>query len=408
MKFGIILLVLIALCSVAGSVISQGEDVSYYAETYQSLHGFILMLGLDNVFKTWYFIALVALLSLNLILCSVIRGIGIIRTGKNLIENTSKLEDSVLLTEEGVEKLKSHLIEKHCKQDTFESNVIYSKNRIGRYGTFITHLAILLTIIFGAAALYLPEITDQTCFPGDSIEMDDGTQIYVDSFHIEDDTGELDYASKIQVTLPNGKQSEIKEISVNHPLSFGSYKIYQQTYGTAGNLSVKYLDTDEIENFTLDEVSFLSLDSVNGLWYEAVYPGYIEDENGDITLITSTTGSYTDPVYQVLIASDGVYTPVLAFPGDTLDIGNLEYIFNDPVEYPGLRIKYTPPVINALLCFSFALMIIGLFIAFFMQPVIVKVDNKGYIVTGPNAENTKLELKLLLKEFEKVEEIENV
>ena len=80
--------------------------------------------------------------------------------------------------------------------------MIYRKNSFGRYGTFITHLSILLTVIFGAAALYLPTTIDQTCVPGESITMEDGTEIAVDSFHIENEYGDLDYASKVTVTLP--------------------------------------------------------------------------------------------------------------------------------------------------------------------------------------------------------------
>ena len=44
MRFGILLLVLIAVCSVAGTVIPQGREIAYYAQTYRSFHGVILML----------------------------------------------------------------------------------------------------------------------------------------------------------------------------------------------------------------------------------------------------------------------------------------------------------------------------------------------------------------------------
>ena len=154
-------------------------------------------------------------------------------------------------------------------------------------------------------ALYLPTTTDKSCFPGQSITMDDGSKIFVESFRIEDDEGNLDFTSKIQITNPDGKQSDVNEISVNHPFSFGSLKVYQQTYGTAGSITVRDPETDAEDVFILDDVSFLSIDSINGLWYEAVYPGYLEGDDGNITLITSSSGSYEDPVYQVQLASDG-------------------------------------------------------------------------------------------------------
>ena len=73
MRFGIILLVLIAALSVVGTVIPQGREIAWYAQTYQSVHGAILVLKLNDVFNSWYFLLLLALLALNLILCSLVR-----------------------------------------------------------------------------------------------------------------------------------------------------------------------------------------------------------------------------------------------------------------------------------------------------------------------------------------------
>lgn len=401
MRFGIILLILIALCSAAGSLIQQGQDISWYAQTYEGFHGFILMLGLNNIFKSWYFIALLVLLCMNLTLCSIIRIKGVVKSSINSVTDASDLPNTVSLTPEGIDKLRTHMSAEHCKEQKYGDTVVYSKHSIGRYGTFITHVAILLTVIFGAAALYLPVTTDKSCYPGEAVTMDDGTIITVNSFRIEDADGKLDFTSNIRISAPDGHQSKEADISVNHPFSFGSYKVYQQTYGTAGSITVSDPETGATDDFILDEVCFLSIDSVNGLWYEALYPGYIREESGDVTLITSTSGSYPDPVYDVQLASDGVYTPILAFPGDTVKVGGLEFTFNDPIEYPGLRIKYTPTIVNVLLCISFVLMIAGLYITFFMPPTLVKVDKFGYVVSGPKPENMRIKLKLLLDNYSK-------
>ena len=151
---------------------------------------------------------------------------------------------------------------------------------------------------------------------------------------------------------------------------------------------------------------FLSLDSVNGVWFEALYPGYIRDEAGNFTLITQTSGSYPDPVYQILMASDGVYTPVMAFPGETVSVGGLDFTFEDPVEYPGLRIKQTPGIVNALLFAAFGLMVVGLWFAFFQTPAIVVVRKDGYTVAGPKPRGMELELEAMFNSVDRNEEIE--
>ena len=392
MTFGMILLALILLCSFPGSVIAQGNQPEWYVQTYPDWHGVILKLGLDDVFGSWYFITLLALLCLNLTLCSLIRIRNVVKASKNAAAAASVRKTKVFLTEEGTTQLRKLLEDRHYKKEVFGETSVYSKNTVGWYGSFVTHLAILLTVLFGAAALYLPKVTDQTCFPGESLQMEDGTSIAVESFRIENEEGKLDYASIIEILLPDGRSSGQKRISVNYPLSFGGYKVYQQTYGTAGAVTVRNTATGGEDRFILNEMCFLSLDSINGVWFEALYPGYIRDESGNFTLITQTSGSYEDPVYQVLVASEGVYTPVMVFPGETLSVGGVEFTFEDPVEYPGLRIKRTPEAVNKLLFAAFGLMILGLWFCFFQTPAIVVVREDGYTVAGPKPQGLELEL----------------
>lgn len=397
MTFGMILLALVLLFSFPGSVIAQGNTPDWYVQTYPDWHGVILKLGLDDVFSSWYFITVLALLCLNLTLCSLIRIRNVVKAAKASASHAASRKTKVFLSAEGVIQLRELLESRHYKKETFDETTVYSKNAIGWYGSFITHLAILLTLLFGAAALYLPMVTDQTCMPGESLVMEDGTAIAVKAFQIENEEGKLDYASIIDVTLPNGRNSGEQRISVNYPLSFGGYKVYQQTYGTAGAVTVRNTLTGGEDRFVLSEMCFLSLDSVNGLWFEALYPGYIRDESGNFTLITQTSGSYEDPVYQVLVASDGVYTPVMAFPGETLSVGDVEFTFEDPVEYPGLRIKKTPEAVNALLFAAFGLMVVGLWFCFFQTPSVVAVREEGYTVAGPKPQGMEMELSALLE-----------
>ena len=393
MRFGIILLCLIAMLSVVGTAIPQGREIAWYAQTYQSFHGTLLMLKLNDVFGSWYFQLLLILLGLNLTHCSLvrIRTVSAAKAGER--EALRRMPQSFQLDKMQHKAVQEGLRAMRCREEAEGESLVYSKNGFGRYGSFVTHLSILLTIIFGAMALYLPKTVDRSCLPGESVRMEDGTEIAVESFRIENGEGRLDFTSELTVKLPDGRESGLREIKVNHPLSFGPWKVYQQTYGTAGSITVKNLETGLEDTFTLTDLVFLSLDGVNGLWYEAVYPDLIRDPSGNVTLITNTSGSYPNPVYQVQTASDGVYTPILAFPGEELQVGNLSFRFEDPVEYPGLRIKYTPGFINALLCASFLLMIAGFAITFFCQPVLVRLDPDGCAVGGPKPEGMRIRIE---------------
>ena len=96
--------------------------------------------------------------------------------------------------------------------------------------------------------------------------------------------------------------------------------------------------------------------------------------------------------------ADGVYTPSLAVPGDSLDIFGLRFTFNRPVEYPGIRVKHVSQLCNALLVAAFTLMILGLYVTFFCESVLVKADARGYAVGGPRPERMRIELEDLLAE----------
>ncbi len=401
MRFGLLLLGLIAVCSVIGTVIPQEREIGWYAQTYRAFHGAILLLRFHRIFTSWYFVALLGLLCLNLTLCSVLRIVRVVRTAGGESERAARLPDSTALTPEGVEALREHLLRLRCRREKIGGSEVYTRNGFGRYGSFLTHLAILLTLVFGALALYTPTVTDRSCMPGEAISLPDGTEIRVQDFRINDETGRLDYTSHVQLTLPDGRRSGLSELKVNHPFRFGPYKLFQQSFGTAGSVTVENLENGGHDDFLLEEMSYLTIDERNGIIYEQLYPDYIRDPDGEVTLITVTEGAYRNPIYAFEVLADGVRTPSLAVPGDSLEVLGLRFTFNEPVEYPGLRIKHVSTLFNALLVAAFTLMIAGLYVTFFFDPVVVKLDAEGYAVGGPKPERMRVELGALFAEYER-------
>ena len=399
MTFGVILLGIIVILSLIGSLIPQSQSAMTYVTQYPSLYRIILTCGFDHIFTTWYFLLVSAMLCVNLTLCSVIR-FRKVYSHRFEIEKAANVPANVKLSAAETEAVKQALIKDLCVRHEFgEGREVYTKNSFGRFGTFIVHLGILLTVIFWAMAMYLPKILDETCMPKESITLEDGTRIYVDSFSIETDA-KLDFKSMINIILPDGRESGLKESSVNHPVSMGKYKVYQQTYGTMGKVSVTNAEGAQ-DSFYLSAGDFLSADGKNGILYDNLYPDFTE-ENGQMQVISSTSGSYKNPVYVYTVVENGQQTEVmLAFPGDVQEIGEFRIHFDDPVEYPGLRIKQSPQFINYCLLISFMIMTIGLYITFFMQPVLIAVNEEGYTMIGSKQERMSILLKDALKETRK-------
>ncbi len=407
MRFGILLLILIAAFSIIGSVIPQGKELNWYVENYPNVHPALLLLNFHRIFKSWYFVLLLVLLCLNLTLCSVLRIFSVAKAGKNDLIAAAGMKNSILLPRAGLELLERHLTDTGCRRADFGETRVYYKRRYGRYGSFVTHLAILLTVLFGAAALYLPQVFDRDCMPGESVMLpskDGAASFSVASFRATDENGRLDFTSQLTITLPDGR-SRSGKISVNHPMSFGPYKVYQQTYGTAGSITVTNLNNGGSDTFTMTDLSFLSMDNVSGVWFVALYPDYILNPDGNIMPVDTGDRSYPHPVYYVQTVEGENKAMRLFQPGDVIEIAPLRFTFNDPVSYPGLRIKHTPQLVNALLIACFVLMIAGLTVTFFLPPLLVKVDGEGYAVGGPKPEGTRIELQALLQDYSKEESV---
>ncbi len=402
MKFGMILLVLVMLLSLAGSLIPQQESAMHYVGIYGSQAAQVMIaLGATDVFHTWYFYALEILLCLNLTSCSVLRFPKTRKAGKEWMARAEKAEAEHPLTSEQRENLCACLSARHYRLHETADGKVYSKNTAGFYGSFLTHLSILLVLLFGSLVLMTPDVRDRTVMPGSDLILEDGTVITCESFHIQDDTGKLDYASVLTMKSADGKEEKQQEIRVNEPMRFGEYKVYQQTYGTAGRVKITNHTNGAEEIMFLTDPCFLSIDGRNGVYFQALYPGFIRDEEGNYTLITSTANSYTDPVYSIQSIADGMSTSVLAFPDEELLIGDISFIFLSPAEYPGLRIKHVSSWLFGGLYFSFGLMVLALYMCFFAVPVYVKVHPDAFAVLSPKSQQgLMIDLGALLDEKE--------
>ena len=378
MTFGMILLCGVLLCSFAGSMIPQQQTAMHYVNLYGERPAMaILALGLDDVFSQPYFIALMAALCLNLLLCSVLR-VRSLRGASERLRRRALEAKAVSISAEQAQALRAHFTGRRWRQAQEEGRTVFSAHMIGHYGSFLTHLSLLMLLVVGGLVLAGAEVIDRTVMPGSFIELDDGARVSVQDFRIEDETGRLDFMSTVQITAPDGRQSAWTPIRVNEPLRFGAYKVYQQTYGTAGKVLIENLENGAAEEIFLTESCFLTLNGVDGLFYQALYPGYVQEEDGTVTLITSSSYAYHDPVYDVLSVAEGTMTPVLAFPEDELTLGNVRFTFMEPAAYPGLRIKTIHSELLYALYAVFALMVIGLALCFFAVPTAITVTEQGY------------------------------
>lgn len=391
MKAANLLLALVALLCGLSSLIPQGRELPFYAENYPRAYTLIYRTHFYDVFSSWYFVLLMGLLCLSLLVCSVRMFQRALKSSREDVQKAAALPNAERLEPGQLEQLRRWAASRRCREEQIGESFVFHKNRVGYWGLFLLHVSVLLVVVFGVFALAMPRVTDLDCRPGESVSLEDGTEIAVESFSMNNDSGQLDYASRIQIILPDGQRSPVQEVKVNYPMTFGKVKVFQWTYGVSPAVMTRSKLDGTVQFFDLDRPAFLSEDGLTGVQYL----GSFEAEDQDDPAAEKTV------FYQVRLVSNGVSMPDMSVtPGESVTVGDWEFIFQDPY-YPGLRVKEMPfPYANSLLETAMVLLLIGMFLCFYLRPVVVRADETGYTVAGPRPDKLRLELRKLLQKEE--------
>ena len=275
LKLTITLLILLAIISIIGTLISQNATPTEYIQRYGiSLYEVLDFFGLFDMYHSWWFSAILLCLVLNLITCSSQRFPGVWsqvfrRSG------TEGLEDSVLKTLPYVERIKPSSPGKALTEESIRSSLekgfgklrrietestitLFSeKGKFSRLGAYITHLSLLIILtggligsIYGFSGfvnILEGETVQQIYLRGkqENIPKPIGFSIRCDDFHIAfyDLPGRAkeryvkEYTSNLTI-LEDGKEVMKKTVVVNHPLHYGGLAFYQSSYGALNDISL--------------------------------------------------------------------------------------------------------------------------------------------------------------------------
>ncbi len=263
LRLAIVLLLLIAVASMFGTVIEQGESVQFYQNNYPeepALFGFvdwnfILTLGLDRVYRTWWFLSLLVLFGSSLTACTFTRQFPALKTARRwqFYEQPHKFQKLSLSASselQGIDALESSLQQRRYRVFREGDKIYARKGIMGRIGPIVVHASMLL-ILLGAILGNMTGVMAQQLIPrGEAQPIDNVVDagpwsqpqqlsqwsLQVNDFWIDyTPEGDIDqFYSDLSVLNQDGESVASKTIKVNDPLRYAGFTVYQTDWSIAG------------------------------------------------------------------------------------------------------------------------------------------------------------------------------
>ncbi len=262
LRTGIILLILIGIASAAGTLILQrpiteAADLAraYSPETLARLDRF----GLTDVFHSWWFLALMTLLAINIILTSIERlptawryySRPYLRPERHFmaglpLRQEIPIEDAA----EGMRAAQAAFQKLGMKPRKVgsgnEVSLYAERHRFARLAAYVVHVSLLLILVGGIVDGiwgYRGFVALNMNGSVNEIEMRDGTRKALPFTLRCDGAGQENYPdgtprrwwSKLAV-VEGGQEVLRKEIEVNDPLVHRGLRFYQSSYGQTGEV----------------------------------------------------------------------------------------------------------------------------------------------------------------------------
>ncbi|NEN89046.1 MAG: cytochrome c biogenesis protein [Okeania sp. SIO3H1] len=262
LRLAITLLLIIAISSISGTVIEQGESINFYQENYPekpALFGFltwkvILLLELDHVYRTWWFLSILILFGASLTACTFTRQMPALKSANRwkFYNKKQQFENLALSTEIETASLDSlgKILQQRGYQVFQEGDKLYGrKGIIGKIGPIIVHASMLIIlagsivgsmtgfigqeIVPSGETFQIKNIVDAGIFAESQIPQD--WLVRVNRFWIDyTPEGAIDqFYSDLSVLDKNGSEVDRKTIFVNQPMRYHGVTMYQADWAIA-------------------------------------------------------------------------------------------------------------------------------------------------------------------------------
>ena len=414
-KFALVILSLIAIASSLGSFLEQEEGINFYQENYpleKPIFGIItwkliLQLGLDHVYRTWWFFGLLFFLVLSLLSCTITRQFPIFSNSKEYFFRKKKksfLELPFFIQLKNISYLNENILFKIQKLDFYiyqKGNFLYGyKGLIGRISPILVHFSLIIVLLGSFFSAFNNYKAQEILPKGEIFHIQNPIQIgwltnlptlstRVNDFWVEYENNRIhQFYSNLSILDNFGNEIKQQTISVNNPLRYQNIDFYQSDWNLLGIRFQEGKNVYESPVFALENSSkswITWIQSKNGTFGEYERGG--NEANTNFTL-----------VFDQLQNNFFVYDN----NGNFLSVNNIGDSFSsfsiiDILPSTGLQIKYDPSI--TIIYFGFGLLMITACLSYLPYTQIWIFNQSSISWIGGSTNRGKMKLEIEFENF---------
>ena len=305
-KVGVMLIVIALIASGIGTIFPQemyippeaeNRDPAVFYEDWYGLPGKIYyQLGFHELYSSWWYMILIALIGISLVICSLDRFVPLYRALKiqqpkrhNAFLSRQRLYSQTgTVTEDEKKTVVDRLKKQRYKIVEKDGNVLAEKNRFSRWGPYVNHIGLIIILIAALLRmtpfLFLDEYVwlregEQKVIPGTDGEYYIENKRFLLEVYEEDDERFQDAMEKMGELVHKNYQTDVvvyralnadvvgqepelekvteSSIRMNEPLKFDGYTLYQSGFqeNEFSDMTFKIYETDDADQKSLGEVT---------------------------------------------------------------------------------------------------------------------------------------------------------
>jgi cytochrome c biogenesis protein len=396
LKLAIALLLTLAVFSISGTVIEQGQSLEFYQSNYPehpALFGFLtwkvlLIAGFDHVYRTWWYLALLIFFGASLTACTFTRQILALRWFSrtwNFYTQPRQFQKFALSAESdrsNLAALEPLLTQRRYKIYRQDGALYAHKGLVGRIGPIVVHASMMLILIGGIIGAMTGFIAQEMVPSGDTFKIDNITDagpwagpqvpkdwsVKVNRFWIDYlPSGEIDqFYSDLSVLDNDGKEIDRKTIHVNEPLRHKGVTLYQADWAIAA-VKIKF------NNSPIIQLPMAKLDNPGGRIWGTWLPLKPDLSDGVSLVARDMKGLLL--VYDM----EGKLISTVR-KGMSVDIKGVKVAIADLVGSTGLQIKADPSI--PLVYLGFGLLMVGVLMSYVSHSQIWGLEKDGKFYLG--------------------------